>query len=38
VHGESGFPTSLTLLTALALLLIGAAAIGSMVFHWGPFE
>ena len=38
VHGESGFPTSLTLITALLLLLIGAAAIGSMVFGWGPFE
>ena len=37
IHGESVFPISLTLLTALALLLIGVFAIASMVFHVGPF-
>jgi putative membrane protein len=38
VHGESGFPVSLTLITALILLIIGVAAILSMAFHVGPFE
>jgi putative membrane protein len=37
VHGESRFPVSLTLLTASILLLIGVAAIVSMVFDVGPF-
>jgi len=37
IHGESQFPTSLTLITAILLLLIGVAAIGSMVFNIGPF-
>ncbi len=37
VHGESRFPTSLTLIIAILLLLIGAAAIMNMVFGWGPF-
>jgi putative membrane protein len=38
IHGETGFPLSFTLVTALVLLLIGVAAIMSMVFHVGPFE
>jgi inner membrane protein YidH len=38
VHGESTFPVSLTLITALILLVIGVAAITSMAFHVGPFE
>ena len=38
IHGESIFPVSLTLLTALILLAIGIAAIMSMAFHVGPFE
>jgi putative membrane protein len=38
VHGETIFPLSFTLVTALVLLLIGVAAIMSMVFHVGPFE
>ena len=38
VHGESVFPVSLTLITALILLAIGVAAILSMAFHIGPFE
>jgi putative membrane protein len=37
VHGESEFPPSLTLITAVLLLLIGMAAISSMVFNTGPF-
>jgi putative membrane protein len=37
IHGESEFPPSLTLITAVALLLIGIVAIASMVFHIGPF-
>ncbi|HEX2842875.1 DUF202 domain-containing protein [Hyphomicrobium sp.] len=37
VHGESKFPPSLTLITAIILLLIGIFAIVSMVFHSGPF-
>jgi uncharacterized membrane protein YidH (DUF202 family) len=37
VHGESHFPVSLTLITAVILLLIGVAAILSMVFQAGPF-
>ena len=38
VHGESLFPVSLTLLTALVLLAIGVVAIVSMVFQVGPFS
>jgi putative membrane protein len=38
IHGESVFPVSLTLITALILLIIGVAAIVSMAFHVGPFE
>jgi putative membrane protein len=37
IHGSSGFPPSLTLITALVLLVIGFFAIISMVFHVGPF-
>lgn len=37
IHGESHFPPSLTLITALILLAIGIAAIVSMVFRVGPF-
>jgi putative membrane protein len=37
VHGESKFPPSLTLITAVILLLIGIAVIVSMVFRVGPF-
>jgi putative membrane protein len=38
IHGQSKFPPSLTLITALVLLLVGIAAIVSMVFHIGPFD
>ena len=37
VHGESRFPVSLTLITALLLLAVGVTAIVSMAFHIGPF-
>jgi putative membrane protein len=37
IHGETRFPPSLTLIIAVILLLIGIAAIVSMVFHVGPF-
>ena len=37
IHGESHFPPSLTLITAVILLLIGIAAIVSMIFRVGPF-
>ena len=38
IHGESGFPVSMILITALILLVIGVGAIMSMAFHIGPFE
>jgi putative membrane protein len=37
VHGKSKFPTSLTLITALVLLLIGCIAIAGILWHVGPF-
>ncbi|WP_262031262.1 YidH family protein [Microvirga sp. Mcv34] len=37
IRAESKFPPSLTLITALVLLVIGVAAITSMVFQVGPF-
>ena len=37
IHGESDFPPSLTLVTAVILLAIGLVAITSMVFQVGPF-
>jgi putative membrane protein len=37
IHGESRFPVSLTLITAVFLLLVGIAAIASMIFSIGPF-
>jgi putative membrane protein len=37
VHGESKFPVSLTLLTAVILLVVGVTAIVSMLFNIGPF-
>ena len=38
IHGESKFPPSLTLITAILLLLIGIMAIVSMLFQIGPFN
>jgi putative membrane protein len=37
IHGQSIFPPSLTLITALLLLVIGILAIVSLLFHVGPF-
>ena len=37
VHAESSFPVSITLLTAIILLVIGIFAIVSMLFRIGPF-
>jgi putative membrane protein len=37
IYGESAFPPSLTLFTAIILLLIGVFAIVSMQFQVGPF-
>ncbi|RBP15736.1 putative membrane protein [Roseiarcus fermentans] len=37
IHGETAFPVSLTLITALLLLATGVAAIASMQFDIGPF-
>ena len=37
VHAESSFPPSLTLMVALLLLLMGFAAIASMLYGIGPF-
>jgi putative membrane protein len=38
IHGESLFPVSFTLVTAVILFGLGLAAIASMVFHVGPLE
>jgi putative membrane protein len=38
IHAESVFPLSLTLMTALLLLVIGVLAIASIAFGIGPFE
>jgi putative membrane protein len=37
IHGKSPFPPSLTLITAVALLVLGLTAIISMVYRVGPF-
>jgi putative membrane protein len=37
VHAESSYPVSMTLITALILLLIGIVAILSITFKAGPF-
>lgn len=38
IHGKSHFPVSLTLITAAILLVVGVAAIVSMIFQAGPFR
>jgi putative membrane protein len=38
VYAESGFPTSLVLIVAVMLLLIGVVAAFSMIAHVGPYE
>lgn len=37
IHGESQFPVSMTLITAIVLLVVGLGTAVSMVFHVGPF-
>jgi putative membrane protein len=37
IHGQSRFPTSLTLITALILLAVGVGTIVSMAYSIGPF-
>lgn len=37
IHGDSRYPVSFTLVTAVVLLVIGLVAIFSMVFNIGPF-
>jgi putative membrane protein len=37
IHAQSKFPPSLTLMTAMLLLLLGIVAIVSMLFQVGPF-
>jgi putative membrane protein len=37
IHGASGFPASLTLVTALILLAVGVGTIVSMLYSVGPF-
>jgi putative membrane protein len=37
IHGESRYPVSMTLVTALILLAIGIVAIVSMTLESGPF-
>ena len=38
IHAESGFPTSLTLIVAIVLLIIGTMAVVSIGFGAGPFH
>jgi len=38
IHGESEFPTSLVLIVAVVLLLLGVFVALSMIGHVGPFE
>ena len=38
IHGESRFPPSFTLITAILLLLVGVVVGISMVFRIGPFK
>lgn len=38
IHGESLFPVSLTLITAILLLVTGVVAVISMIFQIGPFD
>lgn len=38
VHGESPFPPSMTLITAVLLFVLGFVAIVSMTLNIGPFE
>jgi putative membrane protein len=37
IHAETSYPISLTLITAVVLLILGLLAIGSMYYGIGPF-
>jgi putative membrane protein len=38
IHGESGFPASLSVIIAVLLLLVGLLAVVSIAFKFGPFQ
>jgi putative membrane protein len=38
IHGESGFPASLSVIIAVLLLLVGLLAVTSIAFKFGPFQ
>lgn len=38
VHGDSGFPASLSVIIAVLLLLVGLLAVTSIAFRFGPFQ
>jgi putative membrane protein len=38
IHGESGFPASLSVIIAVLLLLVGLLAVMSIAFKFGPFQ
>ena len=38
VHGDSGFPASLSVIVAVLLLLVGLLAVTSIAFNFGPFQ
>jgi putative membrane protein len=38
IHGDSAYPVSLTLITAILLLVLGALGVLGILFHFGPFE
>jgi putative membrane protein len=38
IHAQTGFPVSLTLVTAIALLMIGLLAVLGMMFDVGPLK
>lgn len=38
IHGESGFPASLSVIVAVLLLFVGLLAAASIAFKFGPFQ
>lgn len=38
IHGESGYPASLTLIAAVLLLTLGLLGVAGIVFRVGPFK
>ncbi len=38
IHAESAYPVSMTAIVAVLLLIVGFAAVLSMVYGWGPFH